>query len=103
MAEYLHHPSPRESPKPSERPPPSAPDPGPAESGQKGHMRAVLRHRLSGRELAALREAPWPKLCIHGRYDLVARVRSSAGQLFAASPVPRSAHIPFARLRPHAV
>lgn len=76
MAEYMHQPAPTSMPSHKHRPPPTAPDPAPAEVGQKGHIRAVWRHKLGKRELAALSAADFPRLCIHGRHDLIAEVQA---------------------------
>lgn len=43
-----------------------------AEAGQRGQMSAVWRHKLSAAEKEVLRRAPFPRLCIHGRQDIVA-------------------------------
>lgn len=43
-----------------------------AQAGQRGQMTAVWRHKLSNTEKEVLRQAPFPRLCIHGRQDIVA-------------------------------
>eukprot|EP00892_Ulva_mutabilis_P010834 jgi/Ulvmu1/8122/UM040_0017.1 len=42
------------------------------EAGLRGQMSAVWRHKLSKQEKATLRNAPFPRLVIHGRHDIVA-------------------------------
>jgi hypothetical protein len=71
----MHHPTPRDKPGPEHRPIPSAPDPGPVECGQKGHLHAVWTHKLAKAERRALKAAKYPKLCIHGRRDIIAQAR----------------------------
>lgn len=54
-----------------------------AKAGQKGQFHAVWHHRLTKAERAALCGAEFPRMCIHGRQDIVA-LPSLGGKLAAA-------------------
>ena len=51
---------------------------GDPEAGMRGQMSAVWRHKLTRDEKETLRNAPFPRLCIHGRQDIVAAVSCGA-------------------------
>lgn len=64
-------------------------------AGLRGQMSAVWRHKLSAAEKDALRHAAFPRLCIHGRQDIVAapsRGQKVAEEMAATLVVLEGAH-----------
>lgn len=68
---------------------------GGGEAGLRGQMSAVWGHKLSKADKATLRHAAFPRLCIHGRQDIVAapsRGRKVADEIAATLVLLEGAH-----------